>query len=300
MYQPAIPTAWRWPTAPLPYTTLCILCCNIFNAACWFPTQNISCVGEHYDLALPRIGNFNLNGLTMQQLCAKPEYGGHPEHSPHGWCMISRRSPVDPSWGRVAFEGTESHLALTLLKQRIMLGCTYRCFCNFGLQDVSVQPRESQHEALVVRPIPASYSYEVHIDVVDDFDVPARQHMGRGEADVSTLRVSIADQVALNIGSYNSYEDAVSMSESNRIQCRGDLPRFHLPAPYHISDFASLQELCSVQWSGGRSYVLSSLLSSRLTEDDAQRCQCGWILPSHHCSRFPFVGNRCTNSLVFR
>lgn len=41
------------------------------------PRRNITCLGSSYDLRLPiRPDGLDLNTLTMQQLCAKPVYGG--------------------------------------------------------------------------------------------------------------------------------------------------------------------------------------------------------------------------------
>ena len=43
----------------------------------------------------------------------------------------------------------------------------------------------------------------------------------------------------------------VSMAAGNEIECRGPLPDYQLPLPYHTSDFENLQQMCAVEWSGG-------------------------------------------------
>lgn len=52
------------------------------------PGRNITCLGSSYDLQLPiRPDGVDLNELIMQQLCAKPVYGGASiENALGGWC----------------------------------------------------------------------------------------------------------------------------------------------------------------------------------------------------------------------
>ncbi|KAL8707139.1 MAG: hypothetical protein Q9225_007819, partial [Loekoesia sp. 1 TL-2023] len=221
----------------------------------------------------------------MQQLCSKPEYGGHPGHSLHGWCLAptaGRHSSRPPSGlGRVVFDPLDTMGARSLKKLRVMVGCMYRCFCSDGL-DVSTQPWGLQYSAsTTLAQIAASHAYEVQIDLVDDFDVPMNRHMGQisakgGNPSVNALSVKMASQVRYNSRSGPVFGQGVSMSPENNIECRGDRPRFPLPAPYLMSDFANLQQLCAVQWSGGgiganaggychRSTIVTS--SSTVTEE---------------------------------
>ncbi|KAI4201001.1 MAG: hypothetical protein LQ350_003570 [Teloschistes chrysophthalmus] len=69
----------------------------------------------------------------------------------------------------------------------------------------------------------------------------------------------------------------VVLDQRNYIECRGDLPQFPLPPPYQMSDFDNLQQLCAVQWAGGksganaggychRSVIPGSSPSARVTE----------------------------------
>ncbi|KAL8731132.1 MAG: hypothetical protein Q9181_004415 [Wetmoreana brouardii] len=214
-------------------------------------TQNITCLGDHYDLALPMIGDFNPNSLTMQQLCAKPAYGGHPDQSLNGWCQIRRWPPVDPAQGRVVFEALDDAQAPTLKKSRFAVGCMYRCFCSYGLADVSTQPRESRIWPTSLVQVPSSEWYQVSIDDVDDFyHVGPDQHPE--DPRVNALPVWIANQIGYNLHISHVFRQPVGLDLNNYVQCRGDLPRFPLPPPYQMSDFANLQELCAVQWSGGR------------------------------------------------
>lgn len=64
------------------------------------PRRNITCLGSSYDLRLPiRPDGFDLNQLTMQQLCAKPVYGGADiPVIPGGWCSKGLEPAYDPRW----------------------------------------------------------------------------------------------------------------------------------------------------------------------------------------------------------
>lgn len=238
----------------LSYILHTLLQCS--TALCQFPTQRISCVGDHYDLALPKIGDFDPNQLTMQQLCVKPEYGGNPQHSLNGWCQVPRRPvTLPPRLGTLAFDSMNLAEPLTLRQPRIMLGCMYRCFCSYGLQDPSIQPYGAHYFFNQLnQPFPTKYTYEVQIDVVDDFDVPGNQHMVKDVGSViHPLPIRIGNQAVMNIHEdVIPYTISASMDTNNDIKCRGALPRFPLPAPYLMSEFDDLTELCAVQWSGGK------------------------------------------------
>ncbi|KAL8731381.1 MAG: hypothetical protein Q9166_003473 [cf. Caloplaca sp. 2 TL-2023] len=115
-----------------------------FDPALANSRNNITCVGKGYDLELLIIGDFNPNTLTMQQLCAKPQYGGGlPDQHVGGWCerWISVPPPV-MSPQNMAFDiSPAARVNQILANPRVFLACTYRCFCNSGLPPNAVQPR---------------------------------------------------------------------------------------------------------------------------------------------------------------
>ncbi|KAL9032805.1 MAG: hypothetical protein Q9180_006298, partial [Flavoplaca navasiana] len=118
-----------------------------FNPALADPRGNITCVGNSYDLELPVIGDFNPNELTMQQLCAKPQYGGGlPGQHVGGWCehWLLEEGPFSRPPLNMAFDVSPAAMVNPLLANpRVFLACTYRCFCNYVVRPNSAQPRIS-------------------------------------------------------------------------------------------------------------------------------------------------------------
>ena len=231
--------------------------------------MEINCIGNAYDLALPMIGFLNPNSLTMQQLCAGPASGGYPDPKIrlNGWCEKSS-DHLNAQEARVVFEDEEIHggsldsfTPLTLKKERILLGCQYRCYCTEDRAGQRIQPRESTLYPNPVRQVSPEQAYQVKIDVVDDFAVTSKDHHGPigsrlglygSEPKANAVAFWLSNEFAhLMPDTFFSYR--VSLDQNNYIQCRGDLPRFPLPQPYNMSEFSNLDELCAVQWSGGKS-----------------------------------------------
>lgn len=217
-----------------------------FNPAEADPSGNITCLGDRYAIDLPVIAGFNPNLVTMHKLCAKPQYnGGLPGQHVGGWCApiisshgFERRLAFDPSPG--------AQINTALASPRVLLGCLLRCYCNSAATEMNVQPVATD-EALHNNFRQSTSTYEIKIDVVDDFDVPMAQHMGsltgRWVNSVYALR-------AVQIGP--PYDPRlISVDEQNSIDCRGSLPSFPLPPPFGASDFGNLQELCAVQFFRG-------------------------------------------------
>ena len=132
------------------------------------PQYNITCLGDQYDLTLPMDGNLNPNTVTMQQLCALPQFGGGlPDQNLGGYC---RWTIADASHSLVMFED-QQEVSPVLDSPRTLAACQYRCFCNYGRPDTLIQPAvppyRPQHPEW-----PLSQTYRMRIDVVDDFDPP--------------------------------------------------------------------------------------------------------------------------------
>ena len=148
-----------------------------------------------------------------------------------------------------------------------MLGCSYRCFCNYNTEPNAVQPKAVPNTNVWG----SDQTYELQVEMVDDFDVawttnlglaepgsevdaPQVSHKGTaGASDVSVYEVQTMIQLAYTEEKWNTYPRYTysSMNAENEIECHGVLPRFPFPSSYRVSDFSTLQELCAVQFSGG-------------------------------------------------
>lgn len=236
------------------------------------PTLNISCIGDRYDSELPISAGFNPNEVSMQQLCAKTEFnGGQPGQHIGGWCNWSRHH------SQVVFDlGVAAEINPVLANPRVMLACSYRCFCNYGLGAYPVQPKTAPY----ANTWESNQTYELQVDVIDDFDVVWTSNMGKtdpssevdvpqishagtlGQTFVQVAEVQTMSQLAFSadrLGTEPRFT-YTSMNPDNEIECHGVLPRFPLPSPYRNSDFSILQELCAVQFSGGNRLVPLSML----------------------------------------
>ena len=246
------------------------------------PMRNITCLGSSYDLQLPIRRGVDLNQYTMQQLCAKEAYGGAVVNQ-GGWCSAGLDITIEdhdgpiqehPDWDAdpdlaaptltgVSFDlGDRWDVArIEEFNPRWMLGCLNRCFCNWGIENINIQPkRETPSNADATLIEAARWTRELQLDVANINSTWIDEHFGR-------MRGAIVDVVRLidlkepvDIG-----ENAVAPSDAffepwdlsldpgNYITCEGELPSFPLPPPYPVSDFQSPQQLCAVQWSGGLS-----------------------------------------------
>ncbi|KAI9676056.1 MAG: hypothetical protein M1817_000799 [Caeruleum heppii] len=232
------------------------------------PAHNVSCVGEADDLGehLPIHNGFDPNGVSMQKLCVKPQFGGG-QIGQHlgGFCQpppdaaAASTSSAPPPLGRVAFDPSPAAITAKWLRNpRLLLHCRSRCFCNYGIPEAqrNVQPKE----------IPADYgtelrrgnAYRIEIDVVDD-------HVNAVADSRAVLDHWAADSVARKMTKVFDgepevppFEDGmnlppmpVSITRANQIECEGPLPEWPAPPPFTWDDFTDLRSLCATQLSGG-------------------------------------------------
>ena len=238
------------------------------NPATADPTGNITCVGE-YDLALPLDAGFSPiypNGIPMQQLCAKTQFGGgQPGHHIGGWCQYGRYH------SEVVFDlSVSAQINPVIANPRVMLACSYRCFCNYGLTTNAIQPKYGDH----AETWESDETYEIQVEVVDDFDIPWTEDLDENEssnqvvipklshvgtAGKNPVQVAEVQTLSQQEHSLNSSAETqityVSMDADNNVECHGFLPTFPLPIPYDRHDYSTLQELCAVQFSGGKRFV---------------------------------------------
>ena len=245
-----------------------------------FPERNITCLGSSYEVQLPlRSDGTNPNELTMQQLCAKSVYGGAPEGwNLGGWCSKGLRYSVKRLFGEPVYDenqnldyedstypqGVSFDLSLPggfpeVFDPRFLLGCFNRCFCNYGVDDLTIQPRRDDPSIADAYLEHSDASGEIMLDVTDDLDTMEHEHTGRlGEVEVETVGLremnepTTIDGIAV-LSDDNDPPWRLNMDAGNYITCEGDLPWFPLPDPYPTDSFQNPQELCAVQFSGGLS-----------------------------------------------
>ena len=249
------------------------------------PRRNITCLGQSYDLHLPFLHNgTDPNTFTMQRLCAKTIYGGAPAFQHFGgWCSKgltvqdhrasdngeeSEDDFDEPAWDAdgseltgVSFDLSANSQAAETTDPRFLLGCFNRCFCNYGIRDLTMQPKRDVPSNADNQFEESRYTGEIKLDVLDDITTFERHKDGRLGANV--VEIVRMDEIVEpntrggshawltnNLGLEGQPWD-LSLDIGNYIVCEGDLPQFPLPAPYPIGEFHSPQELCAVQWSGG-------------------------------------------------
>ena len=223
------------------------------------PQYGITCLGAQYAKKLPIIGGFDPNSVSMQKLCAKPQYGGGLRGQHLGgyciWPPESGRGPYPGHTGVVAFDSSKAaEINSGLANPRILLGCQYRCFCNRNVADLAVQPKLGdgpyrENQLLLAQ---SESTYELKVDVFDDLTIPRWEHMGKFGREQVEKRTILRVPQGPRSGVMDSREnDRISLDPANKITCNGPLPPWPLPGPFSTRDFKSLQEFCPIQLSGG-------------------------------------------------
>ena len=151
------------------------------------------------------------------------------------------------------------------INPRTLLGCYYRCFCSYGVQNSYTQPKmkpDSSDPAKGLSRCQSENTYEIQIDAPDDFNRPynirqtpdALNQPKKGRMAkhyVDTIGVTTSTEVQLRRNEPDTKVHPISLDLANHIECRGDKPPWPLPGGYTSEDFEDLASLCAVQWSGG-------------------------------------------------
>ena len=137
-------TAYTIPAENLDFAKADTVAAENFDPAEADPTGNITCLGDSYDLELPTHAHWNPNTVSMQSLCAKTQYGGGPPgQNIASWCETPPRIRGYPGYsdsGTIAFDASPGAQANAQLQNpRVMLGCLYSCFCNYVVEQFSLQ-----------------------------------------------------------------------------------------------------------------------------------------------------------------
>ena len=216
------------------------------------PKGNITCLGDEYDLALPTWDGFNPNGISMQKLCAKTQYGGGPANqNVGGFCYYFNSTPSNP---RLTFDPSPEAQASTVLSNpRVLLGCAYRCFCNYGINNTSIQPKTNP--GVYKYHLASNDTYYLQIDINDETMPPFYQKKGPfGRHQVDTLGLDFRPEIRRFPTEDWSWTE-ISLDPGNLIKCHGDLPSFDPLPPFNRLDFRNVQQMCAVALSFGNRYV---------------------------------------------
>ena len=255
------------------------------------PTGNITCPdeGDLRYLRLPTITSPNGDRtvdpgtLTLQQLCAKPQYGGWgPGLHLGGFCYTGRNGRV------VNFDTTPAaRVSSHLTSPRMLLYCQTRCFCN-NPPSTSQQRRENFYARYINGPIGAGAAGDISMSVYKLEKKPflqgawlssvARtnrrwilvnvrsQLLYQQERANLLLRVARLPTMMLTPSPLYPRTAAVGLDSSNDIECDGSLPDWPLPIPNEWqaavdTDPLRLQNLCSASLlRGNRSVPVKPLI----------------------------------------
>ncbi|KAI9676098.1 MAG: hypothetical protein M1817_000841 [Caeruleum heppii] len=224
-----------------------------FNPALADQDFAISCVGSKWPWWIPRFPDWDPNTLTVQELCAKPQYGGRgPGKHLGGWCH-------DNTFEDIGFDFLRGNpgvqKAELLANPRAELFCRSRCFCTTGEFDDYDAERPARFRTGRRQ---AHDTYRISLDINDDFH-PGTSHTPQSSESVAALHYVSARQAVKEwyLEEHEQWKDPlahdtwVSLDKENEITCGGDFPDWPAPPPFEWSHWDSLQQLCAVQLSGG-------------------------------------------------
>ncbi|KAI9673214.1 MAG: hypothetical protein M1817_003077 [Caeruleum heppii] len=209
------------------------------------PDGAIACLGPLPPFPLPILNGIDTNAFTLQELCAKPQYGGRGRGQHLGFFCWDRQEGIVAHDLSDAAEHWEQ-----MASPRLLLYCRNRCYCADAQQTLTTQPvRVPWYYEVQIRRLE---KYVINIDRWDDWDHnswPAKAaHVNYNNLLIVThiARQHLHDPMLGEIG-----PQRVAIHPNNFITCNGPLPTFPLPPPWTASHFADLHKFCAVQLSGG-------------------------------------------------
>ncbi|KAG8529631.1 uncharacterized protein KY384_005111 [Bacidia gigantensis] len=187
------------------------------------PKGKITCQGPPPSFRIPR--TFGLqsdpNTWTLQELCAKPQYGGRGIHQHGGAYCYHYDTPNEAP--RVVFDSSPIAQASPVLQNARMLAyCLLRCFCTYG-----ITREDAYHQIKPVRDM--EFGNRI---LTPDEDSLGGMELGDRFWDVVTYELPGASQLEAqqwqanhNMEPYNmiSYV-GVSINPANTIECDGNVP----------------------------------------------------------------------------
>ncbi|KAI9669453.1 MAG: hypothetical protein M1817_004678 [Caeruleum heppii] len=224
-----------------------------FDPAAANDEASITCLGPLPPFELPRFPNWDPNTFTLQQICAKPQYGGRARGQ-HigGFCG-------DLDLLSVTFDASSgADRSDVLANPRLESFCRSRCYCDYWMDEEQIELGSTGNWAILDHP--AALTYQIKLDVEDDYRVERGHHMGYGSDPVLSLgypravqvKVEFNDQYPAEIIDAEWAYSRVSLDPANNITCAGNFPGYPPPAPFETWHYwGSLQKLCAVQLAGG-------------------------------------------------
>jgi hypothetical protein len=219
------------------------------------PAHRITCFGDRPEMVLPAYPDWNPNEHTVQQLCAKPQYGGLDAYK-HlgGYCAVSADSTFpNPGRGLVAFDKSmAARTSTSLFNPELLLYCRTRCFCTSELVNRAPPDQDVDWDQAAFGPSRLGRedrTYQIKMEEVQVWGT-MESHRGRTSHRVPrttiwVIRETVARRYVLPL------IEQVSIAPGNDPICQGPLPQYPLPGSFSGSDFGSLQSLCAVYLAGG-------------------------------------------------
>ena len=220
------------------------------------PNSHITCPGPlpaaNWPIIIPKPGDppINPSTFTLQQLCAKQQYGGHPLAHLGGFCPHTIIGPRDDEARRmlpVVFDiskraGTSKILSVP----RLQAFCLSRCHCSMVGDDQP--PRTKPNSIVNWRPKYLNLSQaNPDVDIFSQSQQPSTRP-------VKALRISFwQESFNQELPPLNTDRAFLSLAAENRIVCdkQKALPAFDLPDGRQASEFPNLQALCATALDGG-------------------------------------------------
>ena len=121
---------------------------------------------------------------------------------------------------------------------RFLLGGFNRCFCDYGLTDLTIQPKREHYSDADVHLIPSGATGEIKLDVTDDVRTADSRYGGSLDpvaVDALQMTELTEDDSEPNfairmVGYYHPDPPwSLNLDPGNYITCEGDLSVFSLP-----------------------------------------------------------------------
>lgn len=200
--------------------------------------------------------SFDPSTLSIQQICAKPAYGGRIGAHIGGWCFPG--SGTSGLLKQVVFDSSElAGINPRLSSLRLELFCIQQCWCDarYSLRP----PQQPLFKTYTVGQTPNRQTFKIDWNNGVSWP-PGNLRMGTRQGEVRSLNVQHIQQAGTdNQASPLNYEmQPVGLNPHNYITCDGPMPSHpFIPEPWVAEDFNNLLHLCAAPLAGGSPYVVS-------------------------------------------
>ena len=240
------------------------------------PRGRIHCLG-YPQTAMPAQleGGLQPRSKSLQQLCAKPQYGGGlPGQHAGGYCAFLPGQTPDFYRATIAFDdGHDVQTNRQLAQSRFRVQCSLRCFCTSvtnGAEKEHPVFIDGLTQCIIIKPslvqeFNADYREEFEQNVAGQhvrnlllsevaFNQGVRQHLQSG----ASLNGHIVFEDVLDHYDIGFEHDITAQDPDSAVDCTGNLPTFAMPPPINIADFQGAgsvmnpnQRLCATFYDGG-------------------------------------------------